>query len=666
MAGKSTSIPEQAILYYVKKIYPDAAGRRKIVAKNRKKYEADIFIPSINVAIEYNGEHWHSGRESRDLEKNYAFSEIGIFLVVILEGGLKDREIRYGVSLRHSTDSSPGLHMNEIIENTLHVLAEHTDNPVQKQLASAFSLSYEQYCQDYSDIVKPIFSTYCEDNITHYCIFNYWDEGKNKGIDPSMIPVKTSAKFWYRCPSGYSFRIAPRDYQISAEKCDKKCEVCAYNLCPFISICPVYTKWEKGHIPITSGVCQYIQEYIWSYVLNDGNWPKKYCSQLQFKVLDADFGLELELLRRYYKPETSPAEKKRIINVLYTRDDLSAGNGYAQSSVISKDYVFRSLNACSAEDISLCKRLVEEFDWNVIIRFANFQNSVQMQNVACDYLDWILKRWKYNSFRLTRYLQLIRLPYCSGGLEREFEEKLRKVLIKNKITFDLPIFGAASIKEQSFFGSINNAFQKKGINLQERKERAELISNWKGRKQKQEEASARLYSALGTIASGKALSPIKAKKTTPVNSSIKPVVSQSLPKNSPVLKKAIEYVKDYEFSARDLVKQLEHEGFSHSQSEAAVAMCGADWSHQAYRAAKMHFETEAFSKKGIIRQLEYDGFTHEEACAGVEKCNVNWKKNALRNAESYLEDGYPKKHLAEQLQHQGFEDSEIEYVLSRI
>ena len=141
---------------------------------------------------------------------------------------------------------------------------------------------------------------------------------------------------------------------------------------------------------------------------------------------------------------------------------------------------------------------------------------------------------------------------------------------------------------------------------------------------------------------------------------------QPLPKNSRILREAKEYLRDYEFSALGLVKQLKHDGFPQSQAQAAVAMCGADWQYQAYRAAKTYLESESFSKKGLIKQLEYDDFTHEEASAGVNRCNVDWQKYALQSAKTYLKDGYPKKHLGEQLQYEGFTDEEIEYVLKRI
>ena len=59
----SSSFPEQAIFYFVKKYYPDAINRDKTHG-----FELDIFVPSINYAVEYDGKRWHQDI-SKDLEK---------------------------------------------------------------------------------------------------------------------------------------------------------------------------------------------------------------------------------------------------------------------------------------------------------------------------------------------------------------------------------------------------------------------------------------------------------------------------------------------------------------------------------------------------------------------------------------------------------------------
>ena len=48
---RSTSFPEQAIKYYVKKLYPDTESRYKDVFENGM--ELDVYIPSVRIGIEF-------------------------------------------------------------------------------------------------------------------------------------------------------------------------------------------------------------------------------------------------------------------------------------------------------------------------------------------------------------------------------------------------------------------------------------------------------------------------------------------------------------------------------------------------------------------------------------------------------------------------------------
>ncbi|MBP5404002.1 MAG: zinc-ribbon domain-containing protein [Elusimicrobiaceae bacterium] len=79
-----TSFPEQAIFYYVKQLYPDAVSQYK--SKFLGKMELDIYIPSINLAIEYDGEAWHrEDKLKREQEKYAKCMAQGIKLIRIRE-----------------------------------------------------------------------------------------------------------------------------------------------------------------------------------------------------------------------------------------------------------------------------------------------------------------------------------------------------------------------------------------------------------------------------------------------------------------------------------------------------------------------------------------------------------------------------------------------------
>ena len=82
-----TSLPEQIIFYYVRALFPDAINGFKADWLG-KHSEIDIYIPSIRMGIEYDGNRWHKDHSTRDREKGEAIQEHGIRLIRIREEGL--------------------------------------------------------------------------------------------------------------------------------------------------------------------------------------------------------------------------------------------------------------------------------------------------------------------------------------------------------------------------------------------------------------------------------------------------------------------------------------------------------------------------------------------------------------------------------------------------
>ncbi len=81
----STSFPEQAIYFYVKKCFPDAINRFK--EPFEKGMELDIYIPAYKLGIEYDGIAFHNDEEqhNREYRKYRACKQLGIRLVRIKE-----------------------------------------------------------------------------------------------------------------------------------------------------------------------------------------------------------------------------------------------------------------------------------------------------------------------------------------------------------------------------------------------------------------------------------------------------------------------------------------------------------------------------------------------------------------------------------------------------
>ena len=75
---------EQAVYFYVKKLYPDAISR--FTADFLGRMELDIYIPSIKYAIEYDGEAWHKKNAvKREKDKHQRCKDNGIKLIRLRE-----------------------------------------------------------------------------------------------------------------------------------------------------------------------------------------------------------------------------------------------------------------------------------------------------------------------------------------------------------------------------------------------------------------------------------------------------------------------------------------------------------------------------------------------------------------------------------------------------
>lgn len=81
--ASNTSFSEQALLYYLRKLFHDVKNRNLDFG-----FELDIYIPSRKLAIEYDGFYWHRNKIKKDNIKDIKCKQYGIKLIRIREHGL--------------------------------------------------------------------------------------------------------------------------------------------------------------------------------------------------------------------------------------------------------------------------------------------------------------------------------------------------------------------------------------------------------------------------------------------------------------------------------------------------------------------------------------------------------------------------------------------------
>lgn len=189
-----TSFPEQAIYFYVKKIFPDATNRFIF----DKKYEIDIYIPSIQIGIEYNGYFSHKGKELKDKEKKEKAGNIGVSLLVIKEYKKEVEKIDADYYVHERTTPND---LNSLISEVINDIYGKVDFEI--NVAKDMIKIQEQYVTQKSE--KSIAKLRPD-------LVNEWDFTNNGKMTPDLVTIGSSLKFFWICPiCNKSYLCAPKD-----------------------------------------------------------------------------------------------------------------------------------------------------------------------------------------------------------------------------------------------------------------------------------------------------------------------------------------------------------------------------------------------------------------------------------------------------------------------
>jgi len=198
-----SSFCEQAVYYYVKQIFCDAINTDKHLGM-----ELDIYIPSRNIAIEYDGEAWHNSQYKIQLDKkkNELCLANNIELIRIREPGLKMIDnctvfVRDETNKKESLDIVIKQVINHISpENNLSIDCERDTPLILDQYAS--KKTENSLVAIYPDIAAE------------------WHPTKNGNLTPDRINKGTGRKVWWlgRCGHEWNMAVCDRTKPIRKDK----------------------------------------------------------------------------------------------------------------------------------------------------------------------------------------------------------------------------------------------------------------------------------------------------------------------------------------------------------------------------------------------------------------------------------------------------------------
>ena len=200
-----TSFPEQALYFYIVKVFPDTLNRYG-------RPEIDIYIPSLKLGIEYDGAYAHKNKQVSEEKKNKIIKDRGIDLIRIKEVTKLKKDSK---DIIYCKANSNNTFLNEVII----------------KLEKVINKTYKLYIRFNPDIIKDrikieeqYISLRKENSIANKYpeIAKEWDYEKNCQIKPEYITCGTHRKYFWICENGHSYQCSPRD-RING----RGCEICS-------------------------------------------------------------------------------------------------------------------------------------------------------------------------------------------------------------------------------------------------------------------------------------------------------------------------------------------------------------------------------------------------------------------------------------------------------
>ncbi len=398
--NNSTSFPEQAVFYFLKQYFNDAENRVQLVAKDGEILEADIFIPSKNYVIEYDGMFWHKDKLLHDNLKRASFCELGLSVINIREYGLPALDDTKGVSIIRSISGSPGYHLSEIICAIISTIDKNITPEITSELIKNVRPKiYAQYK-----------SAYKEHNFASSCLINFYDQDENYPLNPENFSISEKMFITLICPQQRKFNLNISIFK-DIENCKKEdCKYCYYAKCPLA----LEMLFNRFHIDIPNRdcckTCAIFKEIIIAFnhdlqTFNRANFQFPYW----YKEYKKDIGIIEEYQQNKFKFNKNSTERDAFITK-YINSQISFWD-YNPSIETMKDILMLFKNKAigvnlsffdtSKNDrlwfISYMDQLIKHSTITQVINFY-FHNTflsidMNIKNISDDFkiliLDWL-------------------------------------------------------------------------------------------------------------------------------------------------------------------------------------------------------------------------------------------------------------------------------------
>lgn len=221
-----TSMAEQYIFSYIKKLFPNSIRGKKFEWLGFSDF--DIYIPNLQLAIEYDGKYWHKDKALTDKEKNKLAQAHNIIVFRIREEGLPLITSTDYIYINTKAKDYSNIH------SAINAIIEFINKNYNLNLDYIENFNFDIHQKNTFDEMK---SQKVKNSICGKWpeINEYWDYTKNGNIKPEDITISQKISLWAKCPFchenvefwvDYTYKFSGKEAFAPHKTCTKRNEYC--------------------------------------------------------------------------------------------------------------------------------------------------------------------------------------------------------------------------------------------------------------------------------------------------------------------------------------------------------------------------------------------------------------------------------------------------------
>ena len=189
------SLPEKALAFYLAQTFPIEESKHFPFLKNKK--EIDIFIPSLKLGIEYDGQQWHKKTEL-DFAKDCSCNVNDLRLLRVREEGCPIYNTSAYI-VRVPVFGDKIAQLKELISIVFSFINE--------TFATKLNTSPDIE-KDYLEIVSKVLTIPKEKSVAGSSLIAEWNYEKNGNLNPALLSIGAHDKVWWKCREGHEWVAA--------------------------------------------------------------------------------------------------------------------------------------------------------------------------------------------------------------------------------------------------------------------------------------------------------------------------------------------------------------------------------------------------------------------------------------------------------------------------